>query len=458
MCCHDGAVVGSAHQRKEPSRYRHGSARERSRKSSCTFADEVARSCIATYHANRPPGPTDDQTVLAAFVIAREGHPLTVCSFGVGTKFLPSNLTRDPRGTAGERVRDCHAEVLARRGFVNFLYDQLEAALRVGRSGDAGEGSLPVPEQLHFEWEEGSPGTTSAPRRLALRPGRELHFYTSSQPRGNATIKKWATCKAPLWHDLPPDAWPAPSHPPMHVTKGTRAQGHVSLLVKRQACAVDGAAAVDAATPVGTAKVGSGFGSTMTCSDKIARWNALGVQGGLLSHYFAPLLMATCTVGRKFTQIICERALCCRLAAGGMLDIHHLSMLCTAVKLDAGVYDMAAGQGAAFSDRCLVWSAGRQVETLHGPTGLVVPGDGTSFVSRAALCARYGSVLRLDSDAVTRASLTKIADGGSVPYAALKAAVGAAAGYTLRKEMLLGSPLLFGDWCVGPESSLRVPV
>ena len=53
----------------------------------------------------------------------------------------------------------------------------------------------------------------------------------------------------------------------------------------------------------------------MSCSDKIAKWNTLGIQSALMSHLLinGPIYLETITVGRKFSQIHCERALCCRL-------------------------------------------------------------------------------------------------------------------------------------------------
>lgn len=69
--------------------------------------------------------------------------------------------------------------------------------------------------------------------------------------------------------------------------------------------------------PPGTSTVWSGQGCIHTCSDKICRWNCLGLQGSLLaSRLEKPLYMSSLTVGRKLTSCICRRAVCCRAAAG----------------------------------------------------------------------------------------------------------------------------------------------
>ena len=113
--------------------------------------------------------------------------------------------------------------------------------------------------------------------------------------------------------------------------------------------------ATDDWCPPGTSIVSLGRGSTHTCSDKICRWNILGIQGSVLSSLLeAPLYLSTLTVGRKLTSCICRRAVCCRAGEGlrrikeiriadeverAKYDLHHPAIMGTSVCLDQAVIE-----------------------------------------------------------------------------------------------------------------------
>ena len=283
---------------------------EKNRDSTCPFADRVASAVIAAFRAKCPAelAASYQQTVLAGFVLENMSTgSLCVVAFGVGTKFLGQALITADR--QGARVRDSHAEVLARRALQRFLHSQARLALKGSRQAD---------ETCIFEMA----GMDGKP--LRLKEGMRFHFYSSSVPCGNASIKRWAHPKRPKRRNLPADQYPTDPHPRFHVMQPE--QGQVAPLVKLERKQTqDVPSFLPIVVAPGTAPVGRGFGVTLTCSDKIALYNALGVQGCLLSCFFPPIYIRTVTVGRKFSEKTCQR-LCCRLAefSHGTYKAHHL--------------------------------------------------------------------------------------------------------------------------------------
>jgi hypothetical protein len=164
--------------------------------------------------------------------------------------------------------------------------------------------------------------------------------------------------------------------------------------------------------PPGTTTVATGTGSLHTCSDKIALWNVLGLQGSLLAPFLErPLYLSTVVVGRKLASVTCRRALCCRLGnqearsaetssaaskdasssprrrreiESGFLPsspyrLQHPAVLGTGVYMDeTGVIDMsearAAGNDVRFhSSKSWAWWPGlKDAECIDGSTGMLL--------------------------------------------------------------------------------------
>ena len=271
----------------------------------------------------------------------------------------------------GRRVRDCHAEVLARRSFRRQLLLEIhQHQMQQQQRQDGGQPQECVDNMDQPAYRQVleriapnvsltdsvSSSSTTSPLSLTtdssdnstkeddsmsvlfrLKDGVTLHMYSSSAPCGNSTLKKFATMERERFQDkLGPDEWLTGTHDP--IGPHSLRLGQFALLVKKDVTATDlkhvnksSSSSVTTPRPVrhtgkpwparesddwcppGTSTVWTGRGSIHTCSDKICRWNCLGLQGSLLASLIeSPLYMTSLTVGRKFTSAICRRAVCCR--------------------------------------------------------------------------------------------------------------------------------------------------
>ena len=320
---------------------------EKNRTATCSFADRLTQLVFDAYRTQCPAElqASYKQTVVAGFLIENtQLETLTCVAIGVGTKYLSAAaIQSDPQG---HRVRDSHAEILARRSLQHYLYTQIEQCqLSVGGLG----GTVSIfTEHALF------PHVPAGEAPFQLREHMRLHFYSSSVPCGNASIKRWAHPKRPTQYDLlPPTQYPNEPHLPLYIMQPE--QGQVALLVKRERGVGSNAEVSAACHPhiiaPGSAPVHTGRGSILTCSDKIAVWNAVGVQGCLLSCLVAPMYIQTCTIGRKFSLKTCQRALCCRVSNfvsdDNIFSVHHPSMLQTSIKFDSSMVRDVSEEGAS---------------------------------------------------------------------------------------------------------------
>lgn len=335
-----------------------------------------------------------------------------------------------------------HAEVLARRAFRRELTVDI---LRDLHSQGLDKKSILC---------RSSEKTPNNIVKYSLKPGVTLHMYTSSAPCGNATLKKFAKMTKEKFIEIEADDWPEPKHEP--INGHSIREGQFALLVKKDPFAqvqaeqekvvtnptkkrkVWPANISDDWTPPGTTIVHTGKGSIHSCSDKICLWNCLGIQGSLLASLLEkPLYLSTLTVGRKLTQCICRRAVCCRLNSLPALpskkleetySINHPSVMGTGVYLDElGVVEVDIenrGQDVRFhSSKCWAWwpsiydeekgAADNRgtFECINGATGLLFKeaesNDSKQLISRLSTSSLLSSFLEAHSIACGNAELKK---------------------------------------------------
>lgn len=134
------------------------------------FADSVARLCIEKYNCLRKTGKPNDHewTVLSGIVLRTADGKLSLVALATGTKCLgESELINGTREERGSRLSDSHAEVLVRRAFLRYLYEQVDLALSNSDSAI-------------FSRNEGN--------EIALRSSISFHFFSSQTPCGDCSI------------------------------------------------------------------------------------------------------------------------------------------------------------------------------------------------------------------------------------------------------------------------------
>jgi len=444
---------------------------EKRRVGTCAFANRIARislnayaQCVPASYREAHSHGTCVATIIAHFCHhgerssnAKDAAPssttgecrMQVMGLGVGTKFLSHALLKceeedaeNGRASYGERIRDCHAEVLARRAFLRQLLLEMTATHNENNINNANNDNLTYIPILERVVECGE----QKKHRCRLKDGITIHFYTSSAPCGNATIKKFVKLEKEIFDtSLGPDEWPTMStrqqqtyiHEP--IAAHSLRLGQFALLVKR-----DGSAALstsclnvrpdnegvhennqnnnknnsndnetppylqsamktkssktwpcnidDTWCPPSCSIPNYNKGTIHSCSDKLCRWNCLGLQGSLLMSVLEkPIYMATLTVGRKFSRATCQRAVCCRaegvfksgrrIGSGNndndreevvddttlnMYRLNHPILMETNVYMDeTGTHDMSnvttLGQDATFdSNLCWNWWPGKE--------------------------------------------------------------------------------------------------
>uniref|UniRef100_A0A3Q4GNB2 tRNA-specific adenosine deaminase 1 n=1 Tax=Neolamprologus brichardi TaxID=32507 RepID=A0A3Q4GNB2_NEOBR len=288
------------------------------------IADEVAKLCYERFSQlprRGKPEPGREWTLLAA--VLQITLAMEVVSLGTGTKCIGQTAM----SPTGDVLNDSHAEVIARRGCIRYLIQELHGAVS-GRGS-----SVFCAADERGKWK--------------LRPRVSFLLFTSHTPCGDASI-------IPMTDSQPQPCPPVTSvkgleqtdgggdlkrkaeesgeeriskQPHLEETAETKEEdrGDTEQYIHRTGAKCVPGGPADPLQPgvgyhsPGVLRVKPGRGEptlSLSCSDKMARWGVLGFQGALLSHYLQEALyFSTVVVGKcPYDQEVMQRALVTRCA------------------------------------------------------------------------------------------------------------------------------------------------
>ncbi|KAL6728120.1 hypothetical protein Aduo_009925 [Ancylostoma duodenale] len=220
----------------------------------------------------RPETILSEKVIASIFLVTRtnQSSRAEIIALATGNK----GLRGDYLSLHGCSVNDCHAEVITRRGLLRFLYAQTMLYTK-------------NPAKSIFV-------KNAKTGKLALRKGLSFHMFVNTAPCGDARVYT-------LNDTTLVNASEAETNSLLRFKvengMGTVLGRYPESLVTQT---VDGIA-------------GGERLRTMSCSDKMMRWNALGVQGGLLSLVLDPIYLSSVSIADKADEKRMERALFGRL-------------------------------------------------------------------------------------------------------------------------------------------------
>ncbi|XP_044606693.2 double-stranded RNA-specific editase 1 isoform X1 [Equus asinus] len=312
------------------------------------LADAVARLVLDKFGdlTDNFSSPHARRKVLAGVVMTTgtDVKDAKVISISTGTKCINGEYMSD-RGLA---LNDCHAEIISRRSLLRFLYTQLE--LYLNNKDDQKRSIFQKSERGGFR----------------LKENVQFHLYISTSPCGDARI---FSPHEPILEE------PADRHP------NRKARGQLRTKIESGEGTIPVRSNASIQTWDGVLQ-GERL-LTMSCSDKMARWNVVGIQGSLLSIFVEPIYFSSIILGSLYHGDHLSRAMYQRIS-----NIEDLPPLYTLNKpLLSGISNAEARQPGKAPNFSVNWTVGdAAIEVINATTGKDELGRPSRLCKHALYC------------------------------------------------------------------------